>query len=638
MTSRPTLLLVDVQEDFLARPGLTPDRATLVATLSALLNRAREDGWPVIHVHTRVAENLADAMPHRRGQPEVVVGTEGIEPPPELTPVDGERLLFKRFFSAFDAEGLDELLRSERRGPLIIAGVHGHACIRDTINDAYRLGFDVVVPDGATASYDPGHSAMTLGWVRTRSARVAPLSDFVDEVAAAEWVQFDPCDQTREMQRVRLTPAAEVHQLAAALSIRQPSFEALGVDGRRELLAGWRQRLEQSLGTIRDALVRDIAKPLRDADGEIGYGLALLDDVIGRLSDAEDEDGRQVRYRARGLIGLITPWNNPFAIAVGKIAPALAYGNAVLWKPALAASRISQLLAETIENSGLGEWLAMVPGHSATGDAVVGDEHVAALSFTGSVPIGRQLIARASVRSSPVPVQAELGGSNAAIIDPSADLDFAASDLAAAMFSFSGQRCTAVRRVIVVGEAADRFTDRLLAAVEALKLGMPADASTIIGPLIDRGSQRRLLGAAQQAVADGGKLLCGGRVAEQASPDGCWMEPTLIAGLEPDHPLNQEEWFGPIATLLHASDFEEAIKLHNGTGFGLLGALYATDEDRISRFAASAQAGLLSVGRARPPFAAAGPFAGWKASGFGIAEHGRWNRDFYTQAQALYRA
>ena len=112
----------------------------------------------------------------------------------------------------------------------------------------------------------------------------------------------------------------------------------------------------------------------------------------------------------------------------------------------------------------------------------------------------------------------------------------------------------------------------------------------------------------------------------------------MIAGLEPDHPLNQEEWFGPIASLLRASDFEEAIEIHNGTGFGLLGALYATDEDRIAKFASSAQAGLLSVGRARPPFAAAGPFAGWKASGFGIAEHGRWNRDFYTQAQAIYRA
>jgi acyl-CoA reductase-like NAD-dependent aldehyde dehydrogenase len=323
---------------------------------------------------------------------------------------------------------------------------------------------------------------------------------------------------------------------------------------------------------------------------------------------------------------------------VGKIAPALGYGNAVLWKPALPATRLSELLAEMLAQADLGEWVGLIPGASGTGDALAGDPNVAAISFTGSVPVGRQLIARAGVRASPIPVQAELGGSNAAVVDSSADLDSAAADLAAAMFSFSGQRCTAIRRIIVLEEIADRFAERLVASVRALKAGFPGDPACDIGPLIDRPSQSRILSGANAAIADGGKLLCGGGVPADMPETGCWTQPTLIAGVAPDHPLNQDEWFGPIASIMRAADFDQAIELHNRSAFGLLGALYSVDEARTAAFAGRAEAGLLSIGRARPPFAAAGPFTGLKASGYGIPEHGRWNRDFYTQPQALYRA
>jgi len=640
VTSSTTLLLVDVQEDFLARSGLTPDRETLVAALAALLAHARTSGWNVVHVHSRVDQDLANAMPHRRepGNAEVVAGTQGAEPPDELAPLAEEALLFKRFFSAFDAGGLDELLRSVGTRRLIVAGTHSHACIRDTVDDAYRRGFEVVIPADATASYDPAHAAIAFAWMDGRAVEIVQFADLVGAgPPAAQWVQRDPCDQGRELQTVRLTPAAEVHDAAALLASRQSSLEALSLAARRERLSAWQDRLVQSREMFRDALVRDVAKPLRDADGELDYGLALLADVIATLADEEAGKERRVKYRARGLAGLITPWNNPFAIPVGKIAPALGYGNAVLWKPALPATRLSALLADSVADAGLGEWLAMIPGGSGTGDAIAGDPHVAAISFTGSVPVGRQLIARASVRAHPVPVQAELGGSNAAIVDSSADLEAAAADLAAAMFSFSGQRCTAIRRIIVMEEIGDAFIECLVAAVRQLTAGMPSDPACDIGPLIDRAGQLRILAAAKSAVADGGRPLCGGSAPREMPDAGCWVEPTLIEGLGPDHPLNQQEWFGPIASIMRASGFDQAVELHNCSAFGLLGALYSTDEGRIAAFASRAQAGLLSIGRARPPFAAGGPFAGWKASGYGGAEHGRWNRDFYTQPQAFYR-
>jgi aldehyde dehydrogenase (NAD+) len=118
---------------------------------------------------------------------------------------------------------------------------------------------------------------------------------------------------------------------------------------------------------------------------------------------------------------------------------------------------------------------------------------------------------------------------------------------------------------------------------------------------------------------------------------GCWVEPTLVEGLAPDHPLNQEEWFGPIGSVMRVADFDQALELHNRSRFGLLGALYTSDEAHAAEFASRAEAGILSIGRARPPFAASGPFTGSKASGYGIPEHGRWNRDFYTAPQAIYR-
>lgn len=639
MTGPSALLLVDVQEDFLARPGLTPDRLTFIATVSRLLAHARSEGWLVVHVHSRVHHDRHDAMPHRRasGSAEAVAGTAGIEAPPELAPAGNEPLLYKRFFSAFDSPGLENLLRSHCISQLMVAGVHAHACIRDTVNDAYRLGFEVIVPGAATASYDPAHAAQALHWMNGRSARIVQLPEIVgDDRAVAHWTHRDPCNEERTLGRIRLTPAGEAHQAALDLASRQGSSKTFGVADDRDLLVKWREWLGDAQGRIRDMLARDIAKPLQDADGEIAYGLGLLDALIDQLGDEEERRDVRVCYRPRGVVGIITPWNNPFAIALGKIAPALGFGNAVLWKPALPATNISLFLARSLEACGFADRVRILPGDAGTADAIVSDENVAALSFTGSSAVGERLIARAGIRQRVPAIQAELGGSNAAIVDSNADIEPAARDLAAAMFSFSGQRCTAIRRIIVVGDIGPRFIEALVGQTRALKLGFPADPETDLGPVIDRAIQKRLLTAVARAVADGGKLICGGTVPSGLPAEGCWIEPTLVDRLSPGHDLVCEEWFGPIGCLMHAKTFDEALVLHNQTRFGLLGALYSNDRKHIAAFTARASAGLLSIGRARPSFSCRGPFGGWNRSGYGIPEHGQWNREFYAQTQAVY--
>jgi acyl-CoA reductase-like NAD-dependent aldehyde dehydrogenase len=621
--SKTALLLVDCQEDYLARDGLQPPRETLVASIAAALKETRQQGRPVFHVRTRVSADGADAMPHRREAPEAIEGTAGFSAPRELGEQGHEPVFHKRFFSAFDADGLDEELRRQGVERLLIAGVHSHACIQATTLDAYARGFEVLIGEDLVGSYDPAHGAQALDWLDGRAAKMASSAAILG-TAVRPWQHLNPCNSHEPLFEVEMPPPSAVEAEAQGLSASEP----LPITERAERLQDWHQRLSASREQWIDTLVRDLGKPRGDAEGEVAYGLGLLAHVAATLGDEEAGGNRRVRYRPHGIAGLITPWNNPFALPIAKLAPALGYGNAALWKPALPGSRIAAMLRDSLAESGLGDWVALVTGDAATGQAVLRSADV--VSFTGSVAAGRMIVAGAGRRF--IPVQAELGGSNAAIIDATSDLDAAADDLARAMFSFAGQRCTAIRRVVVLDAVYDPFVERLASAVETLRLGDPADPATQIGPVIDRARKQAFTALARA----GGKVIVGGGIPSNLPASGCWLEPTLLTDLPAAHPLLTKEVFGPLAAIVRAPDLAAAIAAHNATDMGLIGALFTQDEESVERFEASARAGMLSVNRARPPFAAEGPFVGWKASGYGPPEHGRWNRDFYTRAQAIY--
>ncbi len=624
MSGGTALLLVDCQEDYLARDGLQPVREALVASIAAALAAARDQGWPIIHVRTRVAADGSDAMPHRRAAPEAIAGTQGEEAPEILREDPGEPVFFKHFFSAFDAQGLESNLRESGVGRIVLAGVHSHACVQATALDAYARGFEVVVGADLVGSYDPVHGVQALEWLDGRAASVAPGAAILG-LAPRPWQHRNPCDWDEVLGEVELHAAADVASEARRLEGAKP----LPLLERADRLRRWHARLSATSGDWVEALIRDLGKPRADAEGEVAYGLGLLAHVAETLVDEEQGADSAVRYRPHGIAGLITPWNNPFAIPIAKLAPALGYGNAALWKPALPGARIAGLLRDSLTEARLGDRIALVTGDAATGQAVLRSADL--ISFTGSVAAGKAIVAEAGRRF--LPVQAELGGSNAAIIDASADLDDAALDLAAAMFSFAGQRCTAIRRVLVLDSAFDAFVERLAQAVAALRVGDPRDPATQIGPVIARERQQAFIAMANDS---GGSPIAGGGIPAASPPSGCWVEPTLLTGLPPGHVLLTREVFGPLAAVIRVPNLDAAIAAHNATGMGLLGALFSQDEQAIAAFLGGAQAGMLSVNRARPAFAAEGPFIGWKASGYGPPEHGRWNRDFYTRAQAVY--
>jgi len=616
------LLLVDCQEDYFARAGLQPPREALIAAIAAALEAARAKNWPIVHIRTRVAADGSDAMPHRRGAPEAVAGTAGAEAPADLREEAGEPVFTKRFFSAFDAVGLEQELQARGVERLVIAGVHSHACIQATALDAYTRGFEVIIGEDLVGSYDPAHAAQALRWLDGKAAKVQASAAILGG-AVGPWRHFNPCDVDEQLFEV----ATSSPQSVAEETGRLRASKGLPLADRTAALKAWHDRLHSNRDKWVEALVRDLGKPRGDAEGEVAYGLGLLAHVAATLEDEETSGDREVRYRPFGIAGLITPWNNPFAIPVAKLAPALGFGNSALWKPALPGSRIANLLHDSLADAGLGDRVALVTGNGSTGQAVLANADF--VSFTGSVPVGRLIVAEAGRRA--IPVQAELGGSNAAIVDASADLDEAAADLASAIFSFAGQRCTAIRRVLVLDAIHDAFVDRLVAEVERLRIGDPSDPQIQVGPVIDKARQRDFLGMAA------GKILTGDNVPAHVSASGCWVRPTLLADLPPSHPLLTGEVFGPVAAIIRVPDLAAAIAAHNATDMGLVGALYSQDQQSEARFLVSAEAGILSINRARPPFSAEGPFLGWKASGHGPPEHGRWNRDFYARAQAIYR-
>ena len=623
MSGQTALLLVDCQEDYFARDGLLPPRDALISSIADALDAARKQGWPVVHVRTRVAADGSDAMPHRQSAPEAVAGTHGAKPPDELREQAGEPVLFKRFFSAFDADGLEAALRERSVKRLIIAGVHSHACIQASALDAYARGFEVLVAEDLVGSYDPAHGRQSLDWLAGRAASVGTSAAILG-TAGGPWQLRNPGDWDEVLGEVAVQPASAVAEAAERLA----RLKLMPLAERVERLRALHERLAIGRDTFVEALIRDLGKPRADATGELAYGLGLLAHVAATLEDEEAGVGRRVAYRPYGIAGLVTPWNNPFAIPLAKLAPAIGYGNAALWKPALPGSRIAAMLKAALDDCGLGDRVALVTGDGATGQAVL--NHADLLSFTGSVAVGRLIVAEAGRRA--IPVQAELGGSNAAIVDSTANLDAAAEDLATAMFSFAGQRCTAIRRVIVLPDVHDAFVDRLVDAVNALCVGDPSLAATQVGPVLGKDRQQAFV-----AMARGdGTLLAGGEIPAGMPAGGCWVAPTLMADLPSGHPLLAGEVFGPLAAIVRVPDLASAITAHNATDLGLLGALFSQDEAAKAQFLDEAKAGILSLNRARPAFAAEGPFTGWKASGYGPPEHGRWNRDFYTRAQAIY--
>ena len=417
----------------------------------------------------------------------------------------------------------------------------------------------------------------------------------------------------------------------AGLEKRQAVLDAIG----RELIGR-----SQELGRL---LSREEGKPLAEGVGEVyragqffTYYAAEVLRQIGENADSV-RPGVEVDVRREpiGTVAVISPWNFPTATASWKIAPALAFGNAVVWKPANLTPASAHALAEIIERQDMPKGLfSLVMGSGATiGQALVESPKIQGVSFTGSVEVGRN-VARAAAPNF-TKLQLEMGSKNALAVMDDADLDTAVTAAANGAFGGTGQKCTASSRLVVHEHVHDAFVERLVAAAKALKVGHALEEGTQMGPVVSEGQLRgnlRYVGLAKEA---GAGLACGGERAD-VGHDGFYMQPTLFTGTRNDMAVNQEEMFAPIACVIKVGGYEEALHVVNDTAFGLTSGIVTRSLARASHFRRHARTGCVMVNLATAGTDYHVPFGGRGRSSYGPREQGRAAVEFYTTVKTAY--
>ena len=414
---------------------------------------------------------------------------------------------------------------------------------------------------------------------------------------------------------------------------------------RGKILTRMSRLMEEHKEELAQLLTREEGKTISESRGEVQRATNVMEFCAGETrrlngetiqSELPDNWAYTIK-EPHGVVALITPWNFPVAIPIWKIAPALAAGNTVVFKPAsntpATAVRITELLVEAGIPAGV---LNLVIGSgSEAGDEIINHPAVRAVSFTGSSEIGFKMYEQIARRG--IPFQAEMGGKNPVVVLEDCDIDLAVEHTAAGAFGSTGQRCTATSRAIVVNSIADKFVDKIVARAKAYKLGNGADESSEIGPSVDESQFKTVLEYMDIGREDGATLLCGGgRASGNGLDAGYFVEPTVFDHVTPDMRIAREEIFGPVLSIMRVKDLEEALIVANDSEYGLSSSIFSNDYNDIHRFIDEIESGMTHVNSPTTGGEAHIPFGGIKATGIGAREQGSTSLDFYTELKVVY--
>lgn len=437
--------------------------------------------------------------------------------------------------------------------------------------------------------------------------------------------------------------AAQVDAAIAAAHAALPGWAAKVPAERGAILERVGVALADQADRLGAVLAREEGKTLAEARGEVlraaqifKFFAAETQRLTGELlSSVRPGISVEVTREPVGVVGIITPWNFPIAIPAWKIAPALAYGNTVVFKPADLVPGSAWELVNLLAEAGLPAGVVnLVMGRGrVVGDAMVADPRVAAISFTGSTGTGRGIAAKAAARLARV--QLEMGGKNPLVVLDDADLDVAVEAAIQGSFYSTGQRCTASSRLIVTRGIHDRFVAAMTRRVDALVVGDALDAATQIGPVVDQGQLDQDLAYIGLGQAEGAVLAAGGRVQDTAA-GGYFLTPALFVGASNSMRLSREEIFGPVAAVIAVADYDEALAVANDTDFGLAAGICTTSLKHAQHFKRNAQAGMVMVNLSTAGVDFHVPFGGRKGSSFGPREQGRYAAEFYTTVKTSY--
>ncbi|MCC7176310.1 MAG: aldehyde dehydrogenase family protein [Bryobacterales bacterium] len=413
---------------------------------------------------------------------------------------------------------------------------------------------------------------------------------------------------------------------------------------RGAILSRFAQLLESRKAELGRIVTLEMGKPLGEAAGEVGRAATEARFSAGEASrlDGHTFATERAGYSCQtvleplGVVAAISPWNFPVVAPVRKVAPALACGNAVVLKPASITPWSSSYIVELFESAGVppGVVNLVIGSGNAIGNRLVDDPRVGGITFTGSTAVGIPLNERAARRLAKV--QLELGGKNPAVVVDYDDLEGAAREIVSAALQCSGQRCTAISRVIVGEDQADALVQELLAQISRIRVGDGLDEKTTMGPLSSKTQLETVERYVQIGRDSSAKLLAGGRrLAEDPDRQGYFYAPTLFDHVSPDSPLALEEIFGPVLPVIRVRDFDQALEVANASRYGLAAALFTTKMKCAQAFMRTIRAGMIHINHGTASQAHV-PFGGVKDSGLGAYSIGHTAKEFYTNVKAVY--
>ena len=468
---------------------------------------------------------------------------------------------------------------------------------------------------------------------------------------AGQWVEGEgdhanenPSDLATPVGHYGRLDAERTSQAVDAAAAAFPKWSLSNPQQRADILDAVGSEILARKEELGRMLAREEGKTLPESIGEAARAGQIFKFFAGealripgeKLASTRPGVDVEITREPVGTVGIIAPWNFPLAIPAWKIAPALAYGNTVVFKPAEIVPGCAWAIAEILSRAGLPEGaFNMVLGSGRTvGQALVTHKSLDALTFTGSVPTGHALLKQAAERA--LKVQLEMGGKNPLIVLADADLDKAVECAVNGAFFSTGQRCTASSRLIVENAVYDEFVARMQARLAKIRVGDPLEAGIDIGPVASGDQLKTNLSYIQAGHEDGGELLAGGEMVE-CKTQGHFLAPTLFSA-KPDDRIVREEIFGPVAAVLRADDYEQALAMANDTEFGLCAGICTTSLKYATHFKRHAQAGMVMVNLPTAGVDPHVPFGGRKASSYGPREQGRYAVEFYTTVKTAYTA
>lgn len=456
---------------------------------------------------------------------------------------------------------------------------------------------------------------------------------------------LNPADKREIVGYVQKSGAEDLGQAVASAKKAQRAWRNLAAPARGEYLYKVANAMEKRLDEIAETMTREMGKTFPESRGETARGIAILRYYagegmrkVGDVIPSTDSEGLMFTTRAPlGVVGVITPWNFPVAIPIWKIAPALVYGNVVVFKPAQETAVTAAKIIECFDEAGLPPGVInMVTGPgSVIGQGIIDHPDINGITFTGSDTVGKRVGQGALARGAKY--QLEMGGKNPVIVADDADLDLAVEATISGGLRSTGQKCTATSRVIIQSGIYDAFKEKLLEKIAQLSVGDGMRAGTWMGPCASESQLKTVLSYIEKGKAEGATLLYGGRrLTENGLEHGFFVEPTVFENVTSDMTIAQQEIFGPVLALIKVETLEQAIGLANDVQYGLSASIFTQNIGSILAFIGDIEAGLVRVNAESAGVELQAPFGGMKQSSSHSREQGQAAIEFFTSIKTVF--